>query len=107
MQYHCLHPINLIPNIIYSIESGTFAPESLVPNSKIDAIADMKDMLADLDNDDGATASKKLTVLIHHADTLGYLFTDLVSEISDDKATSDLLMKARTLNGTLQDAEEG
>lgn len=104
----------LIPNIIYSIESGTFAPESFVSDSKLDVIADLNEKLEELDEDAEMTSQEKLDELINYADELGYLFTDIVATAVaassvDDKDKSDGLQIAaeegQVKNGVVETGE--
>lgn len=86
---------NLVPNIIYSIESGAFVPEDFMADAKVEAILELKGMLADLDNQgDDLTQREKLTAIINHAEDLGFLFTDLMSEIIKDKDIKSMLAKS-------------
>ena len=95
----------LIPNIIYSIESGTFVPESFVPDSKLDAIADLKEKLEELDEDREVTSEEKLEELINYADSLGYLFTDIVAAAAsseNDEETADRLQRRAAEEGQVK-----
>jgi hypothetical protein len=91
----------LVPNIIYSIESGTFVPESFVSDEKMEAIIDLSDKLMELDEDMEMTSQEKLDELINCADSFGYLFTDIASAAASSLADND---KA---NGMARTAEEG
>ena len=104
----------LIPNIIYSIESGTFAPESFVSDSKLDVIADLNEKLEELDEDAEMTSQEKLDELINYADELGYLFTDIVATAVaassvDDKGKSDglqiLAEEGQVKNGAVEEGQ--
>jgi hypothetical protein len=77
----------LIPNIIYSIESDTFAPESFVSDSKLDVLADLNEKLEELDEDVERTSQEKLDELIIVATAVA------VSSV-DDKDTADGLQIA-------------
>lgn len=72
---------DLIPNIIYSIESGKFVPEAFVSETKGDAIVQLKDKLIELDSADIPT-DEMLNEVMEFSDNLGFLFSDLMSEIS-------------------------
>jgi hypothetical protein len=80
--------------IIYSIESGAFVPEAFASQSKLDAIDAMEDKLTELDKDYTMTSNEKISELINYADELGYLFTDLIHEITGDTELSTLMRAA-------------
>jgi ferric-chelate reductase len=82
----------LIPNLIYSIESGTFKPETFVSESKLDAIDDLKEKLEELDCDPNMQANDKLAALVSFSGERGYLFSELVAGLlAKDKDTLDML----------------
>lgn len=88
---------DLLPNIMYSIESGEFVPEAFVSEVKADAVFQLKEELMELDKSD-LSPREKMTELINFSDGLGFLFTDLMSEITKGEAGMDKL---------IQDAEKG
>ncbi|KAL7523793.1 hypothetical protein ACHAXR_001634, partial [Thalassiosira sp. AJA248-18] len=103
---------DLIPNIIYSIESGEFVPEAFISETKMNAIAQLKDMLVELDKL-SLTSHQKMTGLINFSDDLGFLFTDLMREIAVDDMTEHLESTMNSLNNSglneprLSDIEKG
>lgn len=91
---------DLIPNIIYSIESGKFFPEAFVSEAKSIAIGKLKTKLAELD-DMEITSREKMVRLNKFTDELGFLFTDLMGEIfKDDK---NLHKKMEKLRGSFEE----
>lgn len=74
----------LIPNIIYSIECGDVnVPEAFVlTKTKHDAIAALKERLDELDDIPSMTSRQKTAELINYSDELGFLFTELMTEIA-------------------------
>ena len=72
---------DLIPNIIYSIESGEFVPEAFMSEVKADAIDQLKEKVNELDKLP-LTSHEKVTELINYSDGLGFLFTDLMLEVA-------------------------
>lgn len=81
---------DLIPNIIYSIESGEYVPEAFISEIKADAIAQLQEKLDELD-ELSLTSQQKMTELINYSNDLGFLFTDLMAEIVKDDKNADLL----------------
>merc|ERR1712127_555167 len=76
---------DLIPNIIYSIESGEYRPEDFISEVKADAIEQLQEKLEELD-ELNLTSAQKMAELINYSNDLGFLFTDLMQEIvKDDK----------------------
>ncbi|KAL7532450.1 hypothetical protein ACHAXR_004635 [Thalassiosira sp. AJA248-18] len=75
----------LIPNIIYSIECGDInVPEAFVlTKTKHDAIAALKERLDELDEIPSMTSRQKTAELINYSDELGFLFTELMTEIAE------------------------
>jgi hypothetical protein len=66
-------------------------PEAYAPQSKFDAMDAMEEKVLELDKVPTLTSQEKMEELINYADELGYLFSDLVAEISpDDKDTSTI-----------------
>jgi hypothetical protein len=64
-------------------------PEAYAPQSKFDAMDAMEEKVLELDKVPTLTSQEKMEELINYADELGYLFSDLVAEISlDDKDES-------------------
>lgn len=86
---------NLVPNIIYSIESGSYVPENFFGDDKMEAIAELNELLEELDEEDNDMDQReKLTRLINHAEDLGFLFTDLMAEIMKDKDIKAMVAKS-------------
>lgn len=79
---------SLIPNIIYSIESGEFVPEAFISDLKMDAINQLQEKLKELDQSDLASRDK-MTELINFSDDLGFLFSDLMSEVAGASSQND------------------
>jgi len=99
---------DLIPNIIYSIESGEFVPEAFVSEIKLDAIGDLKDKLAELDRTN-LTSHEKMMELMNFSDDLGFLFTDLMQEVANRDAGAEQLLSGAE-NGELEadsDSDQG
>lgn len=91
---------NLIPNIIYSIESGKFVPEAYVPETKVDAMEQLKDKLVELESED-VPSQEKLNQLMEFSDGLGFLFTDLMGEIvKDDPKMQDYMKKHQMIRAS-------
>lgn len=81
---------NLIPSLIYSIESGISVPESYVPDSKIEALNFLKNRLQDLDQDYSLNNRDKVRILASEAESMGLLFSDLVTEFFGEEVTEAL-----------------
>lgn len=81
---------DLIPNIIYSIESGEYVPEEFISEVKADAIAQLQEKLDELD-ELSLSASQKMAELMNYSNDLGFLFTDLMAEIVQDDKNPDLI----------------
>lgn len=97
----------LIPNIIYSIESQKYVPEAFVTNAKMDAIEELKDMLADLDEDtdSGMSSHEKLNQIINECNNLGFLFTDLIGDIAKDDTVANLLKSGEETTQAVNDTD--
>jgi len=83
---------DLIPNIIYSIESGEHVPEAFAFGNKSDAIARLQEKLSELD-ELNLTSQQKMTELVKSSNDLGFLFTDLMREIAKDDDASKINAK--------------
>lgn len=80
---------NLIPNIIYSIESGEYVPEDFISEAKVDAMTQLQEKLEELD-EMNLTSQQKMNELINYSNDLGFLFTDLMQEISGATAEKEV-----------------
>jgi hypothetical protein len=92
---------DLIPNIIYSIESGEFVPEEFIKETKVDAISELQKELVLLDELQ-LSSREKMSKLITLTDNLGLLFSDLMEEITK----GDLSSTQRTDETTGEDSNE-
>ena len=70
----------VLPNLIYSIESGTAVPEAFVEDKKVEVMRMLQEKLVDLDEDEELGDREKLQLLINHSSSLGFLFTDIAHE---------------------------
>eukprot|EP00980_Cylindrotheca_fusiformis_P031799 scaffold26987_cov108-Cylindrotheca_fusiformis.AAC.1 len=84
---------DILPGIIYGIESGTCLPEAMVPDHKVVAFELMQEKLRELYNQDDPRpldSHEKLAAIEHYVDELGCFFGDLISQIPGaDKLTND------------------
>ena len=80
----------VLPNLIYSIESGTAVPEAYVEDKKVEAVKTLQDKLAELDEDLELSDREKLHELINHSASLGFLFTDIATEFFGKERMKDV-----------------
>lgn len=91
---------DLIPNIMYSIESGEFVPEAFLSELKVEAIVKVKAKLAELDKT-SLTSREKMAELINFSNNLGFLFTDIMSEIVKGDNSCQIQIELKTIHESL------
>jgi hypothetical protein len=102
----------LVPNLIYSIESKASVPEAYTPDAKIEAVQFLKERLDELDRDGFLDDRDKIRALVQDAEGLGFLFTDLVEEFfggerQQDASTTITVVADDGAVGTMTPAQSG
>ena len=89
----------LVPNIVYGIESGEGRPERYLPDQKVEATHLLREELNKLDMVPEMTPKQKICNLAEYAEDLGYTFYDLVHNMDD--IDDDLQFKRVPSNSSL------
>jgi predicted ferric reductase len=90
----------LIPNLIYSIESKKSVPEAYVPDAKIEAVQFLKERLLELDEEPFLDNRDKIRALVQDAESFGFLFTELVTEFFGEDVSSTLQQSIKIAEGS-------
>jgi predicted ferric reductase len=73
----------VIPNIVYGLESGEGLPKRYLPDQKKATVELLRERLNELDCDSEMTHKEKICNLAQYAQQLGYIFHDLMHHLDD------------------------